>query len=447
MKLWNSKGIPLNKEIEEFLSGKDISFDQKLIEFDCIASIAHAKMLAKIKVISEKECSGLEKELKKIIELNSKGKFKLGVSDEDCHTKIENYLVKKLGSTGKKIHSGRSRNDQILTALRLYSKQKLIQAKKETLKLCSSLVKKAEENEFEFMPGYTHLQQAMPSSVGLWLSAFSESLLDDIELLEAISKINNQNPLGSAAGYGTIIPIDREFTTNLLGFEKIQNNVLYCINSRGKIESMILFSLMQIMLDLNKKATDLLLFSTKEFDFVSLPDEFLTGSSIMPQKKNYDLLEIMKANSSKMLGLMISCISTINSLPSGYNRDTQLTKEYLMNGFGLCIDSIKVMTKVISNLQINKEKMKANYSKEIFAAGLANEMVLNGIPFREAHKKISKELEKIKKQELEKNLKKKKLIGGTGNLGLDGLKEKIEAKLNEKIKKNELKIENFNAKQ
>jgi argininosuccinate lyase len=427
MKLWN-KGISLNKQIEEFTAGKDILFDQKLIEADCTASIAHAKMLSKIKIISKKEFKEIESELKKIIELNKKEKFKLKVSDEDCHTKIENYLVKKLGLKGKKIHTGRSRNDQIITAMRLYSKQKLIEIKKETLNLCNSLVKKAEVNEFTFMPGYTHMQQAMPSSVGLWFSAFAESLLDDIKLLESVFKLNNQNPLGAAAGYGSNIPIDREYTTKILGFEKIQNNVLYCINSRGKIESMILFSLLQIMLDLNKIASDLLLFTTKEFDFMTLPEEFTTGSSIMPQKKNYDVLEIIKANSSKIMGLVFSCTTTINSLHSGFNRDTQLTKEYLIEGIELTLNSIKVMDLVILNLKLNKEKMKANYSNEIFAADLTNKMVLDGIPFRTAYKKISKKLNQIKKMNLEKNLKEKKLIGGTGNLRLKKLKKKIKNK-------------------
>ena len=331
MKLWE-KGYELNKEIEKFSVGEDYVLDQKLVEADVLGSIAHARMLASIKILSQTEFRKLKGALLEILKLNKEGKFIICQEDEDVHTAIENYLTEKLGNLGKKIHTARSRNDQVIVDLRLYSKERLLDIEETVLQFCQSLLTFCQKNKEVPMPGYTHSRRAMPSSVALWAGAFLESLLDDLILLQSAYKINNQCPLGSAASYGVALNIDRRLTSEILGFEKVQNNVLYVNNSRGKVEAIILSSLSQVMLDLGKLAEDLILFTREEFDFFTLPDELCPGSSIMPQKKNPAALEIVRAKSSSINSYLFQVMNILNGLPSGYNRDLQLTKEPLMKG-------------------------------------------------------------------------------------------------------------------
>ncbi|MBN2423104.1 argininosuccinate lyase [Candidatus Woesearchaeota archaeon] len=423
-KLWY-KGKDVLKEVEDYLAS-DISFDQALVRYECIASIAHAKMLDKIGILNKNELDRLVKCLNEIIELDKKGRFILTKSDEDVHTKVENYLTEKLGDTGKKIHTYRSRNDQVLVDTRLYNKDKLNELMDEVVCLCKSLLDLSKKHEFTAMPGYTHRQKAMLSSIGLWSSAFIESLLDDLRLVKTSYKLNDQCPLGSAASYGVPKNIDREYTAKLLGFEKVQNNSLYCQNSRGKIEAAILSALSQVMITLGRISADLILFSTQEFGYFKLGDEVSTGSSIMPQKRNPDVPELIKGNVNVVLGYETIVKNAIKDLPSGYNKETQVVKEHTMKALDLTIDSVKMMNLCISTLKVNEEICKKACTPELFAADYAYSLVEKGIPFREAYKKAAKEIDKIKVPDLVDVLKKRNHIGGTGNLGLDRLGKGIE---------------------
>ncbi|MBI3026776.1 argininosuccinate lyase [Candidatus Woesearchaeota archaeon] len=389
MKLWE-KGTKLDKEIEKFTIGNDYLADQELVEYDCIASIAHAKMLFKIGILKKSEVKKLEKELNAIIALNKKGKFALKQEDEDAHTKIENHLTLKLGALGEKIHTARSRNDQVLAALRLYSRDKLLDLRKKTALLIDALKKLAARNKNVKMPGYTHMRKAMPSSVSLWSGAFAESFGNTIKMLEFVSDFINQSPMGTAAGYGAPLEIDRKFTASLLKFGKIIENPLYAQNSRGKIESLILFAMSYITMDINKLATDLLLFSTEEFGYVKLPDKLVTGSSIMPHKKNPDALELLRAKSAVVDSYLFQIIGIAKSLPSGYNRDLQLTKEPLINGFKTTEECITVMILVISKISFDRERCEKAMTKELYATEEVYKLVKKGVPFREAYRIIGK---------------------------------------------------------
>lgn len=428
MKLWD-KGSILDREIEKFTVGSDFLIDKNLIEHDVYGSIAHAAMLNKIGILNKEEFQKLKKALIEILELDKKNKFEIKLEDEDVHTAIENYLTKKLGSLAKKIHTARSRNDQVLVDLRLYSKEKIIQVNKGLSDLITALVDFAKKNKNVPLPGYTHTRKAMPSSIGLLFGAYAESLLDDFELIEAAYKLNDQSPLGSAAGYGVNLNIDRDFTTNLLGFAKVQNNSLYAQNSRGKTESVIVFSLSKIMDDMSKIASDLILFSMDEFGFFSLPDKFTTGSSLMPHKKNPDALELLRAKSSVLQSYLFQMNNLCPKLISGYHRDMQLTKEPLMSSFEITLSSIKILTLIVDGLKVNRENCVNSFTKELFATDSAIDLVKEGIPFREAYIKVAENLQKVEKIDAEKNILSKKHIGATGNLGL----EKIKLQLN-KIK-------------
>lgn len=394
-KLWN-KGYSLNKEIEKFTVGDDYITDKNILKYDIYASIAHAIMLAKIGILKEDELKKLKKGFKEIFDLHNKNKFEIKVEDEDCHTAIENFLTKKYGDVGKKIHTGRSRNDQVLVALRLYEKDNLIETIKKSLELVKSILIFSEKNKGILMPGYTHMQKAMPSSVGLWASSFAESLMDDIKILNNCLNIVDQNPLGSAASYGVNLNLDSELTTKLLGFSKTQDNVLYAANSRGKFEVNIISSLSQIMLTLNKIASDLMLFTMLEFNYFELPKEFCTGSSIMPQKKNYDVLELLRAKCHILISLQFQLSGIISNLMSGYNRDFQLIKKPIIEAFDMTDSSLNICKLVFENLKVNKDKLKNAMTKELFATDEAYELVKKGMPFRDAYLKIGQNLDKVK---------------------------------------------------
>lgn len=393
MKLWE-KGYKLNKQIEDFTVGKDYLLDQKLVKFDCLASTAHAKMLGKIKILKEAEVKRLIKTLKGIIELDKKGKFKIKKTDEDCHTAIENYLIKKLGKLGEKIHTGRSRNDQILGTIRLYYKEELDECKKLTKELVNSIQEFIKGYGRINLPGYTHFRKAMPSYIGLWGNSFIDSMKDNLKLLDVGSNLTDQSPLGSGAGFGLPLKIDRKYIAQILKFKKIQDNPLYCQNSRGKFESTILHVLTQIMLDLNKIASDLIIFSMPEFGYFELPKEFCTGSSIMPQKKNPDVLELIRAKYHILVSYEFQIKNIISNLLSGYNRDLQLTKEPVMKGFGITKESLSIMSLVFKKLKVNKENCQKALTKEVYATERVYKLVKKGVPFREAYRKISKD-EKI----------------------------------------------------
>jgi argininosuccinate lyase len=436
MKLWQ-KESKIDREIEKFTVGDDYILDKKLLIYDIYGSVAHAKMLKKIGILTELEYSKLKDGFLGILKLNSAGNFKIKLEDEDCHTAIENYLTKKLGKLGEKIHTARSRNDQVLTAIRLYSKVQLFEIIIKSISLAKTLLEFAFKNKSIPIPGYTHSRKAMPSSVGLLFGSYAESIIDNITLLQVAIDQNNQSPLGSASGFGINLPIDRNMTAELLGFSKVQNNVLYIQNSRGKVESIILFALSKIMDDLSKISNDLTIYTMDEFGFFSLPDNMTTGSSLMPNKKNPDILELIRAKSSSVRSRQIEIDLICQKLLSGYNRDFQLTKGPLMVGLEVSLSSIIIMRQVIENLEVNKQICIDSLDKEIFATDEAIESVRNGTPFRSAYRKLGKNLNQIKVHNPIENINLKTHIGASGNLGIDTSLTKIK-KIKSRIDKEKI---------
>src|SRR3989338_8489435 len=389
-KIWDRKNaIPTNKAVENYTVGVDYLLDLELLPYDIQGTMAHAKMLHKIKILNKKELGILILGLNKILSLWKAGKFKIDKSQEDSATAIEGYLTEHYGEVGKKVHTGRSRNDQSLTMTRLFSKEKLLEIKQITEDLIKVLKGQIKKQGKIKMPGYTHMQRAMPSSVGMWLASYSSSLEDNLILIDAAIKVIDQNPLGSAAGYGeNTFGLDRKFTTKELNFSRVQKKPMYCGFSRGKFENIILQSVESVMFDIGKIASDLLLFTTKEFDFFSLPDSFRTGSSIMPQKKNYDVLELIRGNIAIFNGYQHQIENVIKNLFSGYNRDFQLTKEPFIKGMKLALDTIRVMTLVVKNLEAKKKNLESACTPELYATDEALRLVKKGKSFREAYQEV-----------------------------------------------------------
>lgn len=425
-KIW-AKDYELDSLIEEFTVGNDYELDLDLIEFDCMASMAHGKMLSTIGILGNDEYDLLEKELKNIIVDVKAGNFIINRSDEDGHTAIEARLTERLGDIGKKIHTGRSRNDQVITATRLYTKAQIEKSISSGLSLVTELVKMAQSNKNIPMVGRTHMQTAMPSSVGLWAGSFAEEIMDSLKLLESVYNIIDQNPLGSAASYGVPLPLNRELTAEIMGFNKVQNNVLYVNNSRGKFESIVLDSLDQITLTLSKMAQDLILFSLPEFDYFSLPKELCSGSSIMPQKKNPDGFELLRSKSAIVSSCSFQVKSIIRSLPSGYNRDFQDTKEPFLRGCKTALLSIRVMELSIQKLKVNKEKCLEGFTPEIYATDAALELVANGASFRDAYVEVGLNVDKLGQRDALDSINSRKHTGSTGNLGLELITADIQA--------------------
>ena len=419
-KLWQ-KDYSLNKLMEEFTVGRDFELDQNLVVSDCLASSAHGKMLASIGILGKDEIKSIDEGLKKIIELSLSASFSITLSDEDCHTAIENYLVSNIGDAGKKIHTGRSRNDQVLTCLRVYSRDFLFTFIKEAVSLSETLTEFATEHTMTPMPGRTHMQIAMPSSIGLWAGAFAEELGDSLSMTMAVLNVIDQSPLGSAASYGVPIPLDREMTASLLGFSKVQNNVLYVNNSRGKFESIIIDSLDQVVLTISKMAQDLILFSLPEFGYFSLPAELCSGSSIMPQKKNPDGLELLRAKSASLSAYSIQIKNIIRSLPTGYNRDFQEVKEPFIRGIKLALQCVRIMQLTVSELVVNKENLKNAFTPEIFATDEAIKLVLSGKSFRDAYRDVGTNLGSVESMSPLEGIKTRISTGTAGNLRLDKL--------------------------
>jgi argininosuccinate lyase len=424
MKLWQKK-FNVNKEIESYTVGDDPTIDLNLVLWDCVASSAHAAMLKKIGILNNQECIKLKEELGAIIRLDEKNKFVIPQELEDCHTAIETYLVKKLGNIGKKIHTGRSRNDQVLVATRLYTKAQLQNIIEATLKLAATYVTIAKNNKNVPMPGFTHMQKAMPSSVGLFFGSYAEALGDNIQILRDVYKLNDQNPLGSAAGYGTHFDIDRELTTRTLGFARLQNNTLYCQNSRGKIESAVIHALLQVLNDCAKLANDLLLFTMPQFQYFSIPKEFTTGSSIMPQKKNLDIFELVRGKAALVQGNFNAATNIGFKAPSGYNREYQLFKKLLITSFAITEETLHIMNATIQKIHVHEINCKKDCTPELYATDYTNGLVEKGIPFRDAYKKVASKIHTLRDQDPIKALGKKKHAGATGNLGLEKTKKEL----------------------
>jgi len=434
-KLWQ-KGYQLNEQVERFEAAQNSLLDARLIRHDVWGSLAHAAMLAKIGVLTEQEHRVLKDTLCSILQLEASHEFIVTVADEDVHTGVENYLAATAGAAGKKIHMARSRNDQVLVDLRLYGKEQLHSVAAGLCDLCSALLELAGTHISTPMPGYTHMQRAMLSSVGLWAASFAEALLDDEQLLSAAYKLNDQSPLGSAAGYGVPIAIDRQYCADLLGFSRVQNNVIYVQNSRGKIEAAIVQALAQIMLDLSKLAQDILLFTTVEYGFFHVPQELCTGSSIMPQKRNLGVMELVRARTQTMLALQQQILGIVSGLPSGYNMDYQETKRPFIEALDLVQDSLEICTLVASSLGVNSERLAAACTFELFAADRAYELAtVARLPFRDAYRIVGAEvtaqldrhlpLPVESQEQLAARLAARSHLGGAGNLGLAQAQERL----------------------
>lgn len=395
MTLWD-KGAEIDQDVVNFSAGEEYIIDQRLVPFDCDASIAHAKMLAKIGMLSGDEYTKLYKGLMEIQHLHKLGSFVIKKEQEDCHTAIEEWLIKDAGETGKKIHLGRSRNDQVLVAMRLYEKSALVEVAKKlekTLKVLNSV--KQSKGKIE-MPGYTHMQRAMPTTVGEWVGAFIDAIEDDLEIIKSASELIDQNPLGTGAGYGIpVFELDREMTTKEMGFAKLQKNPIYAQMSRGKFEGTLMNALTQVMLTFNRMATDLMIFSTKEFGFVELPESLCTGSSIMPQKKNPDMLELVRAKYHVVFGEEMKVKGLVSNLMLGYQRDLGMTKKPLFESFDITLASINIMTKIMNGLKINADACKMAMTEELYATEEAYKLVKGGMTFRDAYKEVGKKYSKL----------------------------------------------------
>lgn len=422
--LWQ-KGYDVNREILEFTVGNDHELDQVMVKHDVLGSIGHASMLTKIGVLTPDELIKIKREMKNIIKLWEAGKFNVKLEDEDCHTAIENHLVKKLGNLGKKIHTARSRNDQVVAMSRLYGKETVQELYYHTVTLVENFIALANRYEFLPMPGYTHMQRAMPASGGMWFGQFAEALVDDLKMLKTAYEVADMSPLGSAAGFGVNLNIDREYTAKVLGFSRVQNNTMYVSYTRGKVEANLLFACFQLMGTMGKFSNDVLLFSMSETGFIELPDEYCTGSSIMPQKKNGDVFELARGKANIMLGYLISVMEIQNTLPSGYNRDSQLTKDPFVKSLALYRNTVKIMNLVTKGIRMNKEKCVKACTPEVYATDYALDLVKQGMPFRDAYRKVAAGVDELEQIDPEKNLKEKKHTGSTGNLKLDDIKKNI----------------------
>jgi len=392
MKLWD-KGYSVNKLIEDFTVGKDREMDLYLAPFDVLGSMAHGKMLSKIGLLPADELEPLLAELKSIYKLAVSGDFVIEAGVEDVHSQVETMLTQKLGDIGKKIHSGRSRNDQVLLDLKLFARHELREIVELVVRLFDTMLKQADRYKGHLMPGYTHLQVAMPSSFGLWFSAYAESLIDDLLLVNAAYRVVNQNPLGSAAGYGSSFPLDRQMTTDLLGFEHMNYNVVYAQMGRGKMEKIVAFALSSVAATLSKMAYDVCLYMSQNFGFVALPDELTTGSSIMPHKKNPDVFELLRSHCNKIQAMPSEIMMMVNNLPSGYFRDLQIVKEIFLPSFGNLKNCLEIADFALNEITIKENILDDDRYKYVYSVEDVNRMVLDGVPFRDAYKKVGMEIQ------------------------------------------------------
>lgn len=390
-KLWG--GESLHPQIERFTVGNDHLLDQRLVPYDCLGSMAHARMLGQVGLLQSADVEALLGGLEEIIRLSQAQQFPIEPTQEDCHTAIEQWLVGTLGDVGKKIHLGRSRNDQVLTALRLYYKDALQALRRDVRTLGGAVRRFARKDKSTPMPGFTHMRKAMPSTVGAWAGALADSLKDDELLLNAALKLIDQSPLGSGAGYGVPLPLDRQMTAKELRFARVQENPIYVQWSRGKFEATLVHALSQVMLDLNRVATDLVFFSMPEFAYFQLPPQMCTGSSIMPQKQNPDVLELVRARYHMVSSCEGQLRGTVANMPHGYHRDLQLTKEPTFRAIDATGETVAVMTLVFKGLRVDRKALKAAMSKELYATHEAYKLVTEqGLTFRDAYAEVKKNL-------------------------------------------------------
>ena len=392
MKLWE-KNFEINKEIERFTVGRDREMDMYLAKYDVLGSMAHITMLESIGLLEKDELNQLLAELKNIYAICEKGEFVIEDDVEDVHSQVEMLLTRKLGDMGKKIHSGRSRNDQVLVDLKLFTRHQLKDIAEEVKSLFDELIAKSELYKNVLMPGYTHLQVAMPSSFGLWFGAYAESLADDLLFLQAAYRMTNRNPLGSAAGYGSSFPLNRTMTTALLGFDSMDYNVVYAQMGRGKMERNVAFAIATIAGTLAKMAFDACMFNSQNFSFVKLPKECTTGSSIMPHKKNPDVFELIRAKSNKLQALPQQVMLIMNNLPVGYFRDLQIIKEVFLPAFDELKDCLQMAAYIINKIEVNEHILDNPMYDPMFSVEEVNRLAANGMPFRDAYKKVGLDIE------------------------------------------------------
>lgn len=423
MKLWQ-KGAVAHEKVDKFTVGKDREYDIVLAQYDCQASIAHAKMLAKIGLISISESEQLCKVLEELKIAAETGDFTIEDEFEDMHSKIEHVLTKKLGDSGKKIHTARSRNDQVLVAMHLYLKTELGEIKTQVIAMFDLLLELSEKYQNDLLPGYTHLQVAMPSSVGMWLSAYAENLIDDLYFWEAAYKIADQNPLGSAAGYGSAFPIDRELTTELLGFDQLKINSLAAQMSRGKLEKSTSIALSSIGNSLAKLSMDICLYMGQDFNFISFPKNLTTGSSIMPHKKNPDLFELVRGKCNNLQALPNQLALLTSNLPSGYHRDLQLAKGPIIDAVQELKACMDILLFSLPKLEVTKDITAQKKYDYLFSVDTLNTEVIAGKPFRDAYHELGQAIEKG--DFLPNRTVNHSHLGSIGNLGLERIRQKME---------------------
>ena len=391
-KLWE-KNFEVNREIERFTVGRDREMDLYLAKYDVLGSMAHITMLESIGLLAKEELEPLLAELRNIYRVCERGEFRIEDGVEDVHSQVELMLTEKLGDMGKKIHSGRSRNDQVLVDLKLFTRHELRLVVEAVKALFDELIQKSERYKEVLMPGYTHLQVAMPSSFGLWFGAYAESLADDMLFLQAAYRMTNRNPLGSAAGYGSSFPLNRTMTTQLLGFDSMDYNVVYAQMGRGKMERNVSFALASVAGTLAKLAFDACLFNSQNFGFVRLPKECTTGSSIMPHKKNPDVFELIRAKSNKLQALPQQITLIMNNLPVGYFRDLQIIKEVFLPAFGELKDCLSMAAYIVNKMEVNEHILDNPIYDPMFSVEEVNDLAAHGMPFRDAYKKVGLEIE------------------------------------------------------
>ncbi len=429
MKMWSQNSKDKSSVIDHFLSSEDIALDQELFLYDIEATIAHVHELQSINILNGIESKKVISTLKKLARLFKAKKFKLTSKYEDCHSAIEHFLIKELGSIGKKIHTGRSRNDQVMVAMRLYSRTKLEEIQFINLKVAQSFLDKAEKHCSDPMPGYSHLQRAMPSTWGLWFGAFAESFLDNADLLANTQSWMNINPLGTAAGYGVNLPIKRDISTKELKFKRKQLNSLYVQNSRGKFELELIGALKQPMLDMRKFSWDMSIFLAQEFNLLDIPSKYLTGSSIMPNKSNPDVIELMRANYAVVAGHYAE-LENLISLPSGYHRDLQLTKRSLIHSIYCVLKTLDLLPDLIKSIKVNVSRSNECIDEGMLMTEHTYELVQSGMPFREAYQKVKSNKDKAL---ISKPLSRKNSSSGSAhNLDLKVLRSRLKQQANTK---------------
>jgi argininosuccinate lyase len=424
MKLWD-KGYSTDSFVEEFTVGRDRELDLYLAEADVLGNMAHMRMLGSVGLLSQQDCEALEQGLKRIYKQVQAGEFSIADGVEDVHSQVEFMLTEMCGDAGKRIHTGRSRNDQVLVDIKLFSRSAIIALQKSVEELFATLLAKAEEYKDVLMPGYTHQQVAMPSSFGMWLSAYAEALADDMLMLNAAYKLVNTNPLGSGAGYGSSVPLNRTMTTRLLGFEDLAYNSMYAQMQRGKTERVVLTAIAAIASTVGRLAQDVCLYSCANFGFVKLPDAFTTGSSIMPHKKNPDIFELTRAKCNRMQALPMEVTLVATNLPSGYFRDMQLTKEIYVPAFKEITDVVRMAKAGIEQMWINRDILSNDIYKYLFTVEDVNDAVAKGVPFRDAYREVGMRVQNGTYEHDGRELHHTH-EGSIGNLCLDNIRAKFE---------------------